>query len=233
MEHNRDYIILMTLVTKLYNFYYSKKSRRKLGSICHRKTPTDFVGVNIWTKFILIFQVWLILFTGSLYFCLILLAYDYEQVIFFMYKYYKLWILFHKRSYGMNILSCFFSWNTHPLIAVSERVIYIRLLLLSPNKMKFTDLLLFNRIHCLWLNKALKMKIFCPSHEMYRSKLNEQVTLRHLQTLKACIGWLILPTDNKLTHQLSSRTSKGSEWCSALASFMFIQFSEIRHVFCR
>ena len=51
-------------------------------------------------------------------------------------------------------------------------------MLLLPNKMKFTDLLLFNRIHCLWLNKALKMKIFCPSDEVYRSKLNEQVTLR-------------------------------------------------------
>lgn len=89
----------------------------------------------------------------------------------------------------MNILRCFFfSRNTHPLIAVSERMIYICLLLLSPNKMKFTDLLLYNRIHCLWLNKALKMKIFCPSHDVYRSKLKEQVTLRHLQTLKACIG---------------------------------------------
>lgn len=29
MEHNRDYTILMTLVAKLYNFYHSKKSRRK------------------------------------------------------------------------------------------------------------------------------------------------------------------------------------------------------------
>lgn len=33
MEHNRDYIILMTLVTKLYNFYCSKKSSRTFGSI--------------------------------------------------------------------------------------------------------------------------------------------------------------------------------------------------------
>lgn len=78
----------------------------------------------------------------------------------------------------------------HLLIAVTERVIYICLFLLSPNKMKFMDLLLANVIHFLWLNKALKMKIFCPSHEVYRSKLNEQVTLRHLQTLKR-VYWLV------------------------------------------
>lgn len=52
------------------------------------------------------------------------------------------------------------------------------------------DLLLANVIHFLWLNKALKMKIFCPSHEVYRSKLNEQVTLRDLQTLKR-VYWLV------------------------------------------
>lgn len=78
----------------------------------------------------------------------------------------------------------------HILIAVTERVIYICLFLLSPNKMKFIDLLLANVIHFLWLNKALKMKIFCPSHEVYRSKLNEQVTLRDLQTLKR-VYWLV------------------------------------------
>lgn len=78
----------------------------------------------------------------------------------------------------------------HLLIAVTERVIYICLFLLSPNKMKFIDLLLANVIHFLWLNKALKMKIFCLSHEVYRSKLNEQVTLRDLQTLKR-VYWLV------------------------------------------
>lgn len=147
-------------------------------------------------------------------------------------QYYELWILFHKRSYDMNILF-FFTKHAPFNSSYWKSDIYICLLLLLPNKMKFTDLLLFNRIHCLWLNKALKMKIFCPSDEVYRSKLNEQVTLRHLQTLRACTGWLILPADNKLTHQLSSRASEESEWCPALASFMCFQFSEISHVFCR
>jgi len=78
----------------------------------------------------------------------------------------------------------------HLVIAVTERVIYTSLFLLSPNKMKFIDSLLANVIHVLWLNKALKMKIFCPSHEVHRSKLNEQVTLRYLQTLRR-VHWLV------------------------------------------
>lgn len=44
----------------------------------------------------------------------------------------------------------------------------------------------------------------------------------------------MLPTDNKLTHQLSSREqAKESECCPALASFICSQFSEIRHIFRR
>lgn len=78
----------------------------------------------------------------------------------------------------------------HLVIAVTVRVIYTSLFLLSPNKMKFIDLLLATVIHILWLNKALKMKIFCLSHEVYSTKLNEQVTLRHLQTLKR-VYWLV------------------------------------------
>lgn len=69
------------------------------------------------------------------------------------------------------------SRNMHLLITVIKRVVYTSLFLLSPNKMKFIDVLLANVIHILWLNKALKMKIFCPSHEVYRSKLNERVEL--------------------------------------------------------
>lgn len=138
------------------------------------------------------------------------------------------WILFHERCYDMEHTVS--SWNTHPLIAVIERVIHTSLFLLSPNEMKFIDLLLANRIHILWLNKALKMKIFWPSQEVYRSKLNEQVTLS--KPWKGCIGLFIVPVDNKLTHQTSREQAKESKCHPALASLICFQFSEIEHIFC-
>lgn len=94
--------------------------------------------------------------------------------------------------------------------------IYICLLLLLPNKMKFTDLLLFNRIHCLWLNKALKMKIFCPSDEVYRSKLNEQVTLRPMTKelfLELTNDWNQVTFTSKFSPSSSVLTFKSGKKC--------------------
>lgn len=185
MDHTRDYSILMTLVAKLYNVYNSMKSRRIFG-------PIEAIEILLLTllepaKFMLIFQVWPALVTKGAYIFLVFVTNEWTDT-FHIYILWMPWILFHERCYGMEYTVS--SRNMHLLIAVTERVIYTSLFLLSPNKMKFIDLLLANVIHILWLNKALKMKIFCPSHEVYRSKLNEPVTLRCLQTLKR-VYWLV------------------------------------------
>lgn len=185
MYHTRDYSILMTLVAKLYNIYNSMKSRRIFGPI--EAIENLLLTLLQPAKSTLIFQVWPVPVTKGACIFLILLTYEWTDT-FHIRILQMPWILFHERCYDMEYTVS--SWNMHLLIAVTERVIYTSLFPLSPNKMKFIDLLLANVIHVLWLNKALKMKIFCPSHEVYRSKLNEQVTLRHLQTLKR-VYWLV------------------------------------------
>lgn len=169
MYHTGDYSILMTLVSKLYTIYNSMKSRRIFSPI---EAIENFLVTSLEpAKSILIFQVWPAPVTKGVYIFLILLTWVNQ---YFSYTYPRNTPGFiSKRCYDMEYTVS--SWNMHLLIAVTERVIYTSLFLLSPNKMKFIDLLLANMMHVLWLNKALKMKIFCPSHEVYRSKLNEQV----------------------------------------------------------
>lgn len=174
MYHTRDYSILMTLVAKLYNIYNSMKSRRIFGPI--EAVENLLLTLLEPAKSILIFQVASSSHKRGLYFPTLLKL---EQTDTFQILMLQMpWMLFHERCYDME--HTISSWNPHLLIAVIERVIHTSLFLLSPNEMKFIDLISANGIHILWLNKALKMKIFCPSQEVYRSKLNEQVTLRHL-----------------------------------------------------